>query len=147
MMRAKPWWTGSSPRAGDAQALNSAPTPVSRLAFKPVVQQQLVDVASSFVASTDHLRLPSLRTRLDRGFAESWPVVHNDGVSAARCSPKRHRSSTKLGTFLAGRPQPRRLTCQTVSSRFPSPDRPARERARARRARLRLGIVDRKIHR
>ena len=59
----------------------------------------MVEAGKQFRRVNGHLHLPTLRAALEREFAESvGPVVHNDQVSAARCSPGRHRSSTEHGT-------------------------------------------------
>ena len=59
----------------------------------------MIEASKQFRRVNGHRHLPALRAALEAEFAELvGPVVHNDEVSAARCSLGRHRSSTELGT-------------------------------------------------
>jgi hypothetical protein len=53
----------------------------------------MVEAGKQFRRVNGHLYLPALRATLERETAETVGIaVHNDQVSAARCSPDRHRS-------------------------------------------------------
>jgi transposase-like protein len=68
----------------------------------------MAEAGKQFRRVNGHLHLPALRAALEREFAEPvGPVMQNDEVSAAWCSPDRHRSSTKLGTSSAQPATPR----------------------------------------
>jgi len=54
----------------------------------------MIEAGKQFRRVNGHLHLPTLRAALERQSAESvGPVVHDDQVNAACCSPGRHRSS------------------------------------------------------
>jgi len=59
----------------------------------------MVEAGKQFRRVNGHLHQPALWAALEREFAEPvGPDVHNNEVSAAGCSPHRHRSSTELET-------------------------------------------------
>jgi putative transposase len=77
----------------------------------------MVEAGKQFRRVNGHLHLPTLRAALERESAEPIGTMgHDDQVSAARCSPGCHRSSTELGT--SSETAPARQTRRSGSQLF-----------------------------